>query len=85
MTPPAIPPSSIPCEVTDEQLAAKYAQANPWRKPDPQGDREVVLPSGHVSTAASRAKRRARLAEAWDQGRVNWQQRCAAPRVDPEG
>jgi hypothetical protein len=75
--PLAIPPA-VPCEVTDEELAEKYSSPNPFAGPDPKGDAEVVLPNGLVTTAASRSRRRAKLAAAWEHGRANWQQRRAA-------
>ncbi len=75
--PLAIPPA-VPCEVTDEQLAEKYSRPNPFDGPDPNGGADITLKFGGISTAATRARRRALLAEAWDEGRANWEQRRRA-------
>ncbi len=47
----------------------KYSGPNPYEGPDPKGDAEIELHGGLVSTAETRAVTRAKLAEAWEQGK----------------
>lgn len=72
--PPVGPPPPRP---TEEELAAKYAGPNPWLAPDPQGDAEVPMRGG-VSTPATRAVTRAKLAAAWEEGRKAFAARRSA-------
>lgn len=51
------------------ELESKYAGPNPYEKPDPKGDATIRMPDGSLSTPQTRAVRRARLAEAWEEGR----------------
>ncbi len=58
-----------PLKVDKWRLQQKYSGPNPYAGPDPQGDAEVQTPNGLTSTPATRAVTRAKLAEAWEDGR----------------